>query len=80
MKNCDWEDVRWAVVKADGSFAGVPCASYEEARDLAAQHEGSKIFFLAYEPGEDEQEEDFDDYFPPDMGFDPYEGAYTFDC
>lgn len=80
MKNCDWEDVRWAVVKADGSFAGVPCASYEEARDLAAQHEGSKIFFLAYEPDEDEQEENFDDYFPPYMGFDPYEGAYTFDC
>lgn len=80
MKNCDWEDVRWAVVKADGSFAGVPCASYEEARDLAAQHEGAKIFFLAYEPDEDEQEENFDDYFPPDTGFDPYEGAYTFDC
>jgi len=22
MKNCDWTDVRWAVVKADGTFAG----------------------------------------------------------
>lgn len=37
-----WTDVRWAVVKEDGSFAGVPCASYGEARDLAAQ----KSFFL----------------------------------
>lgn len=34
MKCIDWTDVRWAVVKEDGSFA--------------AQHEGSKIFFLAW--------------------------------
>lgn len=45
----DWADVRWAVVKEDGSFAGAPCASYKEACDLAAQNEGAKIFFLAYE-------------------------------
>lgn len=36
MKCIDWTDVRWAVVKEDGNFAGVPCASYGEARDLAA--------------------------------------------
>ena len=54
----------------DGSFAGVPCASYGEARDLAAQHEGSKIFFLAYEP----------DDIDLDMGFDPYLGCYTDNC
>lgn len=77
MKNCDWEDARWAVVKADGSFAGVPCASYEEARDLAAQHEGSKIFFLAYEPDEDDDEPDDID---SDEGFDPYAGCFTYDC
>lgn len=52
MEHFDWTDVRWAVVKGDGTFAGVPCASYEAARDLAAQHEGAKIFFLAYEPDE----------------------------
>lgn len=73
MKNCDWTDVRWAVVKADGTFAGVPCASYEEARDLAAQHEDSKIFFLAYEPDED-------DDIDSDEGFDPYAGCFTYDC
>lgn len=54
MKDFDWTDVRWAVVKEDGTFAGVPCASYGEARDLAAQHEGAKIFFLAYEPDKDD--------------------------
>lgn len=61
MKCIDWTDVRWAV----GSFAGVPCASYGEARDLAAQHEGSKIFFLAYEPDEDNEPDDIN----LDMGF-----------
>lgn len=37
---------------------------------VAAQHEGSKIFFLAYEP----------DDIDLDMGFDPYLGCYTDDC
>ena len=50
MKDFNWIDVRWAVVKKDGTFAGMPCASYREARDLPAQHEGAKIFFLAHEP------------------------------
>lgn len=76
MKDFDWTDVRWAVVKEDGTFAGVPCASYEEARDLAAQHEGSKIFFLAYEPDEDDEPDDIDS----DEGFDPYAGCFTYDC
>lgn len=32
--------------------------------------------------GEDAWEADEDDYFEPDdeMGFDPYEGCYTWDC
>lgn len=55
MKNLDWADVRWAVVKEDGTFAGAPCASYKEACDLAAQHGGSKIFFLSYEPNKKER-------------------------
>lgn len=76
MRDFDWTDVRWAVVKEDGTFAGVPCASYGEARDLAAQHEGAKIFFLAYEDdveGAELPEEDLG------MGFDPYLGCYTDD-
>lgn len=77
MTDFDWTDVRWAVVKEDGTFAGVPCASIGEARDLAAQHEGAKIFFLAYEPEEDDAEpEDIDS----DEGFDPYVGCFTYDC
>ena len=73
MKDFDWTDARWAVVKADGTFAGVPCASYKEAHDLAAQHEDSKIFFLAYEPDEDDDNDS-------DEGFDPYAGCFTYDC
>ena len=56
--------------KRGWNFAGVPCVSYEEARDLAAQHEGAKIFFLAYEP----------DDIDSDEGFDPYTGCFTYDC
>lgn len=74
MSDFDWTDVRWAVVKKDGSFAGVPCASYGEARDLAAQHGGSKIFFLAYEDDVEGSELPEDDL---EMGFDPYLGCYT---
>lgn len=76
MKDFDWIGVQWAVVKADGTFAGAPCASYEEARDLAAQHEGSKIFFLAYDPDEDDEPGDIG----TDEGFDPYAGCFTYDC
>lgn len=79
MKNFDWTDVRWAVVKGDGTFAGVPCASYGEARDLAAQHEGAKIFFLAYEPDELDEDDKPDD-IDSDEGFDPYAGCFTYDC
>lgn len=43
MTDFDWTDVRWAVVKKDGTFAGVPCASYNEARDLK---EANAFFFL----------------------------------
>lgn len=80
MRDFDWADDLWAVVKEDGTFAGVPCTSYSEAIDLSAQHPGSKVFSLRLEPEDEEEEENFDDYFPPDLGFDPYEGAYTFDC
>lgn len=37
MFDYDWTNMHWAVVKEDGTYAGVPCTSYGEARDLAAQ-------------------------------------------
>lgn len=49
MRDFDWFDELYAVVKDDGSFAGRPCISWEEARELQAQHEGSKIFELKYD-------------------------------
>lgn len=49
----------YAVVKNDGSYAGVPCLSYEEAQQLS-YHPGSKIFKLVLEddPTEEPLEED----------------------
>lgn len=44
MRDFEWTDPIWIVIKDDGKFAGSPCLSWEEARELAAQHEGSKIF------------------------------------
>lgn len=29
---------------------------------------------------EEEVDDDFEDYYDLEMGFDPYEGCYTFDC
>ena len=57
----------------------MPCTSYEEAHDLAAQHKGVRIFFLAYEPDEDDEPDEPDD-IDSDEGFDPYAGCFTYDC
>jgi hypothetical protein len=38
--------IQYAVINPDGTFAGVPCESYEEARELAAAKEGRVIFHL----------------------------------
>lgn len=77
MRDFDWEQTLWAVVKDDGSFAGVPCTGYEEALQLAAQHEGARVFQLCPEfDFDDDEPADIDD----DCGFDPYEGCFTFDC
>lgn len=46
MRDFEWNDSLWCVVKEDGRFAGSPCLSWDEARELAAQHEGSHIFEL----------------------------------
>ena len=44
MRDFEWTDALWFVVKDDGTYAGRPCLSWEEARELATQHEGAHIF------------------------------------
>lgn len=44
--NEDQDISQYIVIKSDGSTAGVPCNTYEEARELSNNHEGSKIFEL----------------------------------
>jgi hypothetical protein len=44
--NVNNETLRYAVINPDGSFAGVPCTSEEEARELAAQKDGRIIVEL----------------------------------
>lgn len=61
MRDFDWLEELYCVVKDDGTFAGVPCRSIGEAIELATQHEGSKIFEMRldneslweYDPYED---------------------------
>ena len=79
MRDFDFNSTLWAVIKNNGEYAGVPCTSYEEARDLAAQHKGARIFFLAYEPDEDDEPDEPGD-IDSDEGFDPYAGCFTYDC
>lgn len=40
------ENLMWIVINPDGSYAGIPCLSYEEARELANQKEGRRVFIL----------------------------------
>lgn len=47
----------YTVVKADGTYAGRPCLTAEEAYDLASQHPGSKIFTSELEYTFPEEEE-----------------------
>lgn len=49
MRDFNWSDKLWCVVKEDGTFAGVPCLSIEEAIELTANHEGSKIFEMKFD-------------------------------
>lgn len=46
MRDFNWLNNLWCVIKEDGRYAGVPCISYEEARELSNQHSGAKIFKL----------------------------------
>ncbi len=51
------QNLFYTVVKADGTYAGVPCLTTEEAYELGAQHPGSKIFISKLEYGFPEEEE-----------------------
>lgn len=44
MRDFEWDCDLWCVVKDDGNFAGIPCLCYDEARELASQHDGAQIF------------------------------------
>ena len=52
MRDFYWTDTLFAVVKDDGSFAGIPCLSLDEAKELASNHEGSQIYRLALTPND----------------------------
>ena len=78
MRDFDWFDELYCVVKEDGTFAGVPCRSIEEAIELSDQHEGSKIFDMRLD---NESLWDYNDYnCDDDVGYDPYMGCYTDEC
>lgn len=44
MRDFEWDDAIWAIVSEDGTFVGVPCLFYEEAKELVIQHENSHIY------------------------------------
>lgn len=49
-RDFDWKQSDlYAVVKPDGTFAGNPCLSYEEARDVANQEDDRHIYKLTFE-------------------------------
>lgn len=62
-RDFEWDDTLWAVVKDDGRFAGIPCITDTEAREVAYQHEGSHIYKMTLEDSLDESlnEELFDE-------------------
>ena len=58
-RDFEWEDDLYAVIKDNGNYAGSPCVSYGEAKDLSAQHEKSRIFQLTLLPPEDQVWDDY---------------------
>lgn len=78
MRDFDWHDELYCVVKEDGTFAGVPCRSTEEAIELSGQHEGSMIYEMKLD---NESLWEYEDYnCDDDTGYDPYMGCFTDDC
>lgn len=46
-EDVDMSKMKYAVIKPNGEYAGVPCESVDEARDMAAQEEGRVVFKLS---------------------------------
>lgn len=46
-EDIDMSKMKYAVIKPNGEYAGVPCESVDEARDMAAQEEGRVVFKLS---------------------------------
>lgn len=43
----DMSSMKYAVIKPNGEYAGVPCETVDEAREMAAQEEGRVVFKLS---------------------------------
>lgn len=85
------ETYRFCVINANGTYAGMPCVTYEEARELAAAADGRKMFRIWLEDDdsdndysdEDISDEKWDEDLEDDyseMGYDPYMGCFSDDC
>ena len=69
--------------QAGDSEVNVVCSSREVAEKAVAEYyPGAEIEEFEYWTEEDfeESEDDIDEPDDLEMGFDPYEGGYTFDC
>ena len=44
MEELKTRNMIWIVINSDGTYAGVPCITWEEARELVAQKEGRRVF------------------------------------
>lgn len=64
MRDFDWLDELYCVVKEDGTFAGVPCRSIEEAIELSGQHEGSMIYEMKLDNESLWEYTSYEDYDP----------------
>lgn len=47
-RNFESEQELWTIVNEDGTFAGLPFLSYEEAKNLMSVHPGSRLFKLTH--------------------------------
>lgn len=47
MKELKWSSkLIWVVINPDGTYAGAPCVTWEEALELSSQREGRRIYII----------------------------------